>query len=108
MRLRAKDGIFGSATPLPAAGVRLLLHHGGGYGGGRGGNAHSCAGVDDGDGVAGAQGGGLMEFHLVGVGLETGGWVVVAGGGGGEGKAGGDCLGGLGLGLEGRGLGRAA
>ena len=74
-----------AALLLPVAGVRLLLHHGGRYRRRWAGHPHARAGVDYGDGVAGAQGRRLVELHLLAVvGLEAGDGVVgVVGCGGG-------------------------
>ena len=101
---------------LPATHIRLLLHLARRDGEGWTGDTHSGAGVDDRDGVAGAQSRRLMDFQVLGVvmvvvvggGLEAGGGMVGIIGCRGQGEGCGDLLGGLDLVLEGGGIGGAA
>ena len=90
--------------------VGLLLHHGGRYRRRWTWHPHARAGVDYRDGVAGAQSGRLVYFHLLAaLRLEAGyGVVRVVGCGGRKGEAGSDLLLRLDLGLGRRGMRRAA
>lgn len=81
----------------------MILHHARGDRGRRAGDAHAGAGVDDGDGVPGTNGGGLVDLHLAHI--TVGDVCVVGGRGQRDGR--GDLLGGLDLVLEGRRVGRA-
>src|SRR5687768_9089157 len=80
----------------------MILHHARRDGRRRAGHTHASAWVDDGDGITGANGGGLVDFHLVHITVVVGGKV----GGGRKRDGGGDLLGGLDLVLERRRVGR--
>ena len=63
----AKRRVPDPAALLPVTSVRVLLHHGGRYRRRWAGHSHTRTRVDDGDGIACAQGRRLVDLHLLAV-----------------------------------------